>query len=70
MLRRLGENAPISPTELLKQYGCGPIKFVGADGLYERHLVFDNVRDLDAVRVREQYEAFARSVRDVLSPQS
>ena len=63
----MGAHAPISPAELLKQYGCGPIKFVGADGLYERHLVFDNVRDLDAVRPREQYEAFARSVRDVLS---
>jgi phosphoketolase len=52
---------------LLKQYGCGPIQFAGADGLYERHLLFDNVKDLDAIRAREQYEAFARSVRDVLS---
>ena len=52
---------------LLKQYGCGPIQFAGADGLYERHLLFDNVRDLDAVGAREQYEAFAHSVRDVLS---
>ena len=51
----------------LKQYGCGPIPFVGADGLYERHLLFDNVKDLEAVRAREKYEAFARSVRDVLS---
>ncbi len=53
--------------KLLKQYGCGPIQFAGADGLYERHLLFDNVRDLDAVRARERYEAFAHSVRDVLS---
>jgi starch phosphorylase len=52
---------------LLKQYGCGPIQFAGADGLYERHLLFDNVQNLDAVRAREQYEAFAHSVRDVLS---
>jgi glycogen phosphorylase len=52
---------------LLKQYGCGPIQFAGADGLYDRHLLFDNVMDLDAVRARGQYEAFARSVRDVLS---
>jgi starch phosphorylase len=52
---------------LLKQYGCGPIQFTGTDGLYERHLLFDNVRGLDTVRAREQYEAFARSVRDVLS---
>jgi starch phosphorylase len=53
--------------KLLKQYGCGPVQFMGADGLYERHLLFDNIKDLDAIRAREQYEAFARSVRDVLS---
>jgi starch phosphorylase len=52
---------------LLKQYGCGPIQFAGDDGLYERHLLFDNVRALEAVSAREKYEAFARSVRDVLS---
>ena len=53
--------------KLLKQYGCGPIQFMGADGLYDRHLLFDNIKDLAAVPVRERYEAFARSVRDVLS---
>jgi starch phosphorylase len=53
--------------KLLKQYGCGPIQFTGDDGLYERHLLFDNVRDPAAVGTRERYEAFARSVRDVLS---
>lgn len=53
--------------QLLKQYGCGPIQFVGRDGLYDRHLLFDNVKELDAVDAREQYEALARSVRDVLS---
>src|SRR6516225_5745875 len=53
--------------KLLKQYGSGPIQFTGADGLYERHLLFDNVRDYAALYAREQYEAFARSVRDVLS---
>jgi glycogen phosphorylase len=52
---------------LLKQYGCGPIPFVGNDGLYDRHLQFDNIKDLAAVGAREQYEAGARSVRDVLS---
>src|SRR5215470_6339742 len=53
--------------KLLKQYGCGPVQFTGTDGFYERHLLFDNIKDLDAIRAREQYEAFARSVRDVLS---
>jgi hypothetical protein len=33
-------------TELLGQYGCGPIQFTGTnDALYERHLLFDNVVD-------------------------
>jgi glycogen phosphorylase len=53
--------------KLLKQYGCGPIEFTGADGLYERHLLFDNIKDASAIQAREQYEAAARSVRDVLS---
>jgi len=55
------------PTRLMKQYGCGPIQFTGADGLYERHLVFDTVKDPAATCPREHFEAFARSMRDVLS---
>ncbi len=55
-------------SELLKQYGCGPIQFSGTDNaLYERHFIFDNVIDLNAAGGREQFEALARSVRDVLS---
>jgi len=38
-----------------------------ADALYERHLFFDNVTDPASASPRERYEAFARSVRDVLS---
>src|SRR4029078_1207065 len=58
---------PIAPT-LLEQYACGPIQFTEADhGLYDRHLLFDNVVPLDAAGPRERFEAFARSVRDVLS---
>ena len=54
--------------DLLGRYGCGPVQFAGsADGLYERHLVFDSVLDLSAAGPRERFEAFARSVRDVLS---
>src|SRR5215472_14889107 len=64
---KMPEDRPVDTARLLKQYGCGPIQFAGADGLYERHLLFDNVRDPDAVGAREQYEAFARSIRDVLS---
>ncbi len=53
--------------KLAKHYGCGPIPFTGSDGLYERHLVFDNVRDPAATGPREHFEAAAHSIRDVLS---
>ena len=57
-----------SKTELLEQYGCGPIQFTGTnDALYERHLLFDNVVDPGTISSRDRYEAVARSVRDVLS---
>src|SRR5215472_1782697 len=59
--------APPVPAELLKQYGCGPVQFSGTDGLYERHLQFDNVVDEKKIGLRERFEAAARSVRDVLS---
>ena len=53
---------------LREQYGCGPVKFVGTeDALYERHLLFDSVTPETAAGARERFEAFARSVRDVLS---
>ncbi len=55
-------------SKVLKQYGCGPIEFSGTDNaLYERHLIFDDVVDVAAAGPREQFEAMARSVRDVLS---
>src|SRR5271167_1239868 len=55
-------------TKLLEQYGCGPIKFTGADeALYERHLLFDSVTDIKVADARDRFEAIARSVRDVLS---
>lgn len=48
--------------KLLDQYGCGPIHFAGTDtGLYERHLLFDNVIDVSASDTRDRFEAFARS---------
>ncbi|MBV8807806.1 MAG: glycogen/starch/alpha-glucan phosphorylase [Acidobacteriaceae bacterium] len=54
--------------KILDQYGCGPIHFAGDDsGLYERHLLFDNVIDQADADTRDRFEAFARSVRDVLS---
>jgi starch phosphorylase len=54
--------------DLLQQYGCGPIRFSGTDdGLYERHLLFDDIVAPTAAEAREQFEAAARSARDVLS---
>jgi len=60
----------VSPAiaKLIEQYSCGPVQFSGTDnGLYERHLLFDDVIDPKAVDARTRYEAVARSVRDVLS---
>jgi starch phosphorylase len=54
--------------KLRRQYGCGPIEFSGSDNaMYERHLLFDNVVDPVVAGPRERFEAFARSVRDILS---
>ena len=35
--------------------------------MYERHLLFDNIRDPGLIGDRERFEAVARSVRDILS---
>ena len=54
--------------ELLEKYGTGPIRFSGTkDALYERHLIFDHVVDPRQAGLRDQYEAAARSVRDIIS---
>ncbi len=59
---------PDNLAKLIKQYGCGPVELTGtADALYERHLLFDNVADPATAGPRERFEAFARSVRDILS---
>ena len=53
---------------LRRHYGCGPVDLTGSPhGLYERHLLFDNVADPATTGAREHYEALARSARDVLS---
>ncbi len=55
-------------SELLKQYGCGPIAFAGSENaFYDRHLVFDRVIDLQVATARERFEAFSHSIRDVLA---
>src|SRR5499427_7758005 len=58
----------VTGLDLLDQYGCGPIRFSGNnDALYERHLLFDDIIAPAAAGAREQFEAAARSGRDVLS---
>jgi starch phosphorylase len=59
----------IQPTsDLPKQYGCGPIPIIGTeDAFYERHLIFDRVIDPKVASARERFEAFSRSIRDVLA---
>jgi len=63
--------SPVSTETVAKlrsQYGCGPVEFAGTDnGLYERHLLFDDVVHPAAAGPRERFEAAARSVRDILS---
>jgi starch phosphorylase len=57
-----------SLNELLEQYGCGPIQFTGtSDALYEQHLTFDHVVDVKKADLREQFEAAAHSIRDIVS---
>src|SRR5271168_4502412 len=59
---------PDGLAKLREQYGCGPVDFTGTENaLYERHLIFDYVIKLSAAGQRERFEAFARSVRDILS---
>jgi glycogen phosphorylase len=54
--------------KLRSQYESGPIDLAGTENaLYERHLVFDNVVDIEAAGPRERFEAIAHSVRDILS---
>jgi glycogen phosphorylase len=67
VLKAVEKAAQADAAKLLKRYGCGPIQFTGTDGLYERHLTFDNAKRFTAISPRERFEAIARSIRDVLS---
>ena len=55
-------------SQLAARYGIVPSQLVGTfHGLYDRHLLFDNGVDPYLTNAREHYEAFARSVRGILS---
>jgi starch phosphorylase len=50
------------------RYGISPGRFAGSDGgMYEHHLVSDKAINPRSARPRDRFEAFARSVRDVLA---
>jgi starch phosphorylase len=62
------KTSPADTQPLLERYGCGPITFSGDDNaLYERHLLFDQVVDPGEADPRQQFEALAWAVRDVLA---
>ena len=53
--------------KLMLHYGCGPVKLAGSeDALFERRLVFDHVIEPEEAGPREQFEAVAGALRDVL----
>ena len=53
--------------DLVRQYTEGPVPLAGTEeAFYERHLGFDCVIPPSEAGPRERYEAFARSVRDIL----
>jgi starch phosphorylase len=55
-------------SELLKQYGCGPIAFFASENaFYERHLVFDRIINPRIATARERFEAFSHSIREILA---
>lgn len=59
---------PHTASQLPARYGCGGIRFTGDENtFYERHLLFDKAEDPATATARDQFEAFARSVRDVLA---
>ena len=62
------ETKPESSTALFDRLNCGPVKFSGDhDALYERHLTFDHIVPLAKATPRDEFEAIAHSVRDLLS---
>jgi glycogen phosphorylase len=57
---------PSAPMTAPDEGGAGRLAGIGGT-LYERHLIFDRANDPSLATAREQFEAFARSVRDIVS---
>src|SRR5688572_12175554 len=69
-MKSSNKNRPETMTqeELISRYSCGPVKIFGsANGLYERHLTFDQIIPIAQATPRDKFEAIAYSIRDVLS---
>jgi starch phosphorylase len=61
-------NTPDGVAKLLHHYGCGPVGFTGHDdALYERRLTFDHVIEAKDASARDQFEALASAIRDILA---
>jgi glycogen phosphorylase len=59
---------PFPPPEIPPQYECGLVNFAGDENAsYERHLVFDHAVDIKQASTRDQFEALANSLRDLLA---
>src|SRR5579864_9521003 len=57
---------PVS--DIFQHYGCEATPFIGTENaFYERHLVFDRAIDPKVASARERFEAFSRSVRDIIA---
>jgi glycogen phosphorylase len=60
--------APAEGAVVPDPYEYGPVHLFGTNaGLFERHLLYDNVIERNAAGTRDRFEAFARAVRDILS---
>ena len=63
-----GLTAVVPAPDVAGHYGCGTAALTGIEhALYERHLLFDDVIDPATATARQRFEAFARSLRDILS---
>jgi starch phosphorylase len=66
--RRRKGSSIMNSSKIRERLNCGALPFSGTDdALFERHLTFDQVVSPENATRRDQFEAVARSVRDVLS---
>src|SRR5256712_9149582 len=67
--RKMQRTQTPSLQALIHHYACEAVPFSGdANASYERHVMFDHVVAPQAARLRERFEAVARSLRDLLVP--